>query len=482
MAQNKATSQPFTTPGGAKGTHYTIPPQAGGTRNRELIEVVETVGGDLVWLLGDEPSLPTLLSATLAGTKSPALAEDGVFQAIVAETAPPAGEPAPHIVFFVEPLGISDAMRYYEDPPKKHKPDALAVFRNAGFDAVKGVGGQATSHVGDYGILIRAAVHAPQPWQKSMNMLTFLPGADFAPPKFVAADVSAYASVYWDAVKAFDNFGPIFDGFLEDEGIWADVVDSLETDPDGPQIKLRQDFFQQLGQRVIGFVDRDPNKQPAGSRSCIAIETPQPANVAAVLKKAFANDPNVEPVKIGDLDGYKIIATEEVPPNAPNQQGVVNGQRVLVSGLVVVSGGYLFIASDVNLLQQVIGPPPANGLANAPDLVAVTAELKKFLPAQNPQLAGLGFSRLDQLIRDDYEVFQKGEMPGAETLLGKLLDAILREEEKEGPREKKLDGTKLPPFAQIQKFLPPGGVTARLTPNGWSFLVLTLEKAAPGAK
>lgn len=481
LAQHKATAQPFTTPSGAKGTHYTIPPKDPGAPTRELVEVVQTVGGDLVWLLGDETSLPTLVSATLAGQKSPLLAEDPNFIKVIAETAPPAGEPAAHVAFYVEPLGLVEALRFYEWPPAKHKPDALAVFRGAGFDAVKGLGGQATADVGDYGMLLRVGIQAPQPWVKSMNMLSFVPGADFAPPAFVADDIHAYASVYLDVVKAFDHFGPIFDGFLEDEGIWADVIKSLEEDPDGPQIKLRKEFFEKLSQRVTGIVDHDPKNPGGASRYLLAFETPDPVGVANVVKRAFANDPNVKPIKIGDLDAYEIVATEEVPPNAPNQQGVVGGQRVLVSALVTVSGNYLFIASNIEILQKVIGPAPTAPLANAPDFVAVNAELKKFLPPAQPQLVGLGFSRLDQLLEADYEQFRLGKMPGGETLLGQLLDLIMRDDEKSGPREKKLDGSKLPPFAQIRKYLSPGGLTLRNTADGFAILALTHEKAAPAA-
>ncbi len=140
--------------------------------------------------------------------------------------------------------------------------------------------------------------------------------------------VASYTTLYWDMLKAFDNFGPLFDGFLEQEGIWKDVVESMEKDPDGPQINIRSEFFSLLGQRVTSIVDPQLPATPDSARYLIAFEIADPNNLKRVLeamKKAFANDPSVEQMKLGELDVYKLIATEEVPPNAPNQEGVKDG-------------------------------------------------------------------------------------------------------------------------------------------------------------
>jgi hypothetical protein len=482
MAQRNAQARPFTTSSGAVGKHYVVPPKEAGKPTRELVEVVQSVGTELVWLLGDETTLPTAVSSVLAGANGqPPLASVPTFSKLMKDSTPPAGEPAPHLAFYVDPLTFAEASRAYEFPPQKQKPDTLVVLREAGFDALKAVGGQATVSVGQYGVLARVGVAAPQPWQKSMNMLSFLAGADFAPPKFVGDDVSSYGCSYHDILKAFDHFGPIFDGFLEDEGIWADVLDSMINDPDGPQIDIRKDFVSLLGRQVSGIVERDPINPMQGSRYLLAVETANVAGVADALRRAFANDPSVERMKVGDLDVYKIIATEEVPPNAPNQEGVKDGVREVVSGMVTAVNGYLFIGSNLEILQKVVGPAPKSLLGNAPDYVAVTAELKKFLPPEKPELVGVGFTRLDRMIHDDYDTFRAGKMVESESGLAQILDRLYLGEEKAGPREKKFDGSKLPPFEQIEKFLPPTGVTMRATPDGWTFLLVTYEGVVPGA-
>lgn len=477
LAPHNAQPQPFSTPDGAQGTHYVVPPKNAGEPQREVVEALHSVGGATVWLIGDEPSLPTFVSAALGGAAAPTLNGNDAFAPLLQETNPPPAEPPANVAFFLDPLGFPEALRAYEHPPVKRKPDPLAVFREAGFDTLRGVGGQVSLSVGDYGLMVRLGVTAPKPWQKSMNMLSFEPGPDFAPKTWVAADVAAYASIYWDVLTAFDHFDPLFDGFLEDEGIWQAVLDSLKNDPDGPQIDLRNNFFALAGKRVTGLVDRHATPAADGAQYLLAFETVNVDQIALTLKKAFENDKTVQRVKIGDLDVYELTATEEVPPNAPNQEGVVNGQRKIVGGFVTATAGHFFIASDLDVLKKVLGPPPAQQLAHATDYVAVTAELKKFLPPAQPQLVGLGFARLDELVRDDYESFRAGKLEYAQTGIGRIISLSLSEEDKAKLREKKIDGSKLPPFEQIKKYLAPLGLLVRTTPTGWSITGLTYEKA-----
>ncbi len=499
LTQHKAVSSPYASQAGAQGTKYDIPPQKVGGPPIVMVEAAHKTDAGVVWIVSDNQVLTEMISASLGGGPPPeTLAKVDAFQKIMAQTKPPAGEPAANLAVFVDPLGLAFALRAYEFPQQKVKPDPLEVFKNAGFDGVQGVGGQAVLGVGDFGVLARAAAIAPKPLQKSLQMLSFLKGNDFAPQTWVRANVTAYATLYLDPLKSFDNFDPIFDGFLEDEGIWKEVIKSLEVDEDGPQIKLRDDFFGQLGNRVTFVVDKKEPITEDSSQLVVAVNlkgTDEATTKAAAdrvtetLRKAFANDDTVEKVSVvipgGKLDAWRVKVEEEVPPQAANQEGVVDGMRTVASALVTVYAGHLLIASDDDSLQKVLTPSNQPGLEHATDFVAAAEKIGGIIQTlgPDPTIIALGFQRADELMRIDYELFKAGKLAGGKTVLGRLADVLLRKAADEGRPVKGIDPKKLPPFDSMRKYLSPMGIVISETADGIFATGFSLEKipTAPGA-
>ncbi|MBA4018402.1 MAG: hypothetical protein C0483_14645 [Pirellula sp.] len=500
LAQHKAAPTPYASQAGAQGTKYDIPPPKVGAPPIVMVEAAHKTADGVIWIVSDNEVLSELISASLGGgPPADTLAKVDAFQKIMTQTKPPAGEPAANLAVFVDPLGLAYALRAYEHPPQKVKPDPLEVFKNAGFDGMKGVGGQAVLGVGDYGVLARAAAIAPKPLQKSMQMLSFQKGSDFAPQAWVRSNVTAYATLYLDPLQSFDNFDPIFDGFLEDEGIWKEVIKSLEVDEDGPQIKLRDEFFGQLGNRVTFVVDKKEPITEDSSQLVVAVnlkgadEAATKAasdRVAETLRKAFANDETVEKVSVeipgGKLDAWRVKIEEEVPPQAANQEGVVNGMRTVASALVTVHSGHLFMASDVDSLQKVLTPSEKPGLEHATDFVATAEKIGGIIQTLGPEptIIALGFQRADELMRIDYELFKAGKLAGGKTLLGRLADLILRKAADEGKPVKGIDPSKLPPFDSMRKYLSPMAIVINETADGIFATGFSLEKiptAAPAS-
>ncbi|MCE9607467.1 MAG: hypothetical protein K8U03_21480 [Planctomycetia bacterium] len=500
LGQKKAVAAAFKTEAGAAGIRYDIPPPKEGHPTVVMVEVAHTTPAGILWIVSDSPTLTGIISAAFAGQAMPSLAQNETFQKLMKRTNAAAGEPAPLVVGYADPLGLAAALRAYQFPPKKIKPDPLKVANDAGLNGILGVGGQAVVANGDLGTLLRVGVVTKKPYEKAMQMFAFPVGADFVPQPWVRQDIVGYTTLHWDTMQAFDNFGPIFDGFLEQAGIWKEVVESLKTDPDGPQVDVRGEFFSLLGTRLTLIADKKLPPALDSSQFCLAIEIKKGANAAETeatekkltetLSKAFKGDPSVEKTEIilgnGKLDVWKITSTEEVPPAAANQAGVVNGVRVVFRAYVTVHNGHVLIGSDLDALGKVMAPAEGGGLALSPDYVAVTNVLGKYIPTEASQPIALGFNRSDELLRVDYELFKAGKMAGSQTLLGRLFDLVWREAEKEGRTIKALDGSKLPPFEKIQKYLSPTGMIISNSEDGLFLLGFTLEKipaaaAAPAA-
>ena len=497
MAQRNAQAAPQPAGVGVGGTHYTVPPKKAGRPVVHAVDALHAGPNGSLWIVADCEEIVQAIGAAAAAGGNGAFAQQPAFKTLLDHTKPPAGEPASHFVAFVDPLGLAAALRFYEHPKRRYKPDPIAVFHNAGFNGLKGIGGQATLGVGTMGIKLRTAALAPPPLEKSLKMLTFVPGPDFAPQAWVAADVIGYATAYWDIEQAFHNFGPLFGGFLEEEEtIWAEVIKSLKDDPDGPQVDITDEFVKLLGQRVTAVLDKKLPIGPDSAEFLVAVELKKGADeaetaaiaerVKTTLRKAFVADETVEKLKLDDLEVWKIMAKEEVPEGPQRSEpGVVDGMRTVLTVYTTVWGGHFVIASDETILKKVMTLPPGQaGLSVALDYVAVTAKLGEAIPAEVPTPVALGFIRADELMRIDYELFRAGKMKGSTTLLGRLLDLVLRDPETGAALDRKFTGKNLPPFEQARKYFSPLGLLFSNTPDGLFLIGFTLDDAPqpPAAK
>jgi hypothetical protein len=77
------------------------------------------------------------------------------------------------------------------------------------------------------------------------------------------------------------------------------------------------------------------------------------------------------------------------------------------------------------------------------------------------------FSRTDEQLRPAYELIRQGKMPQAETMLGRLLNALLGTGEKGVLREQKIRGEKLPAYGVVRRSLGPAGAAATSEDDGW---------------
>ena len=72
------------------------------------------------------------------------------------------------------------------------------------------------------------------------------------------------------------------------------------------------------------------------------------------------------------------------------------------------------------------------------------------------------FSRTDEEYRPTYELIRQGKMPESESLLGKLLNRLLGPEDEDVLREQQIDGSQLPDFEAVRRYLGPAGLFLRI--------------------
>jgi hypothetical protein len=86
------------------------------------------------------------------------------------------------------------------------------------------------------------------------------------------------------------------------------------------------------------------------------------------------------------------------------------------------------------------------------------------------------FSRSDEAFRINYELLRTNQMPKAESLMGKLLNELLTDGKPGTVRRARLDGSKLPSYDAVRRYLGPAGGFVATEPDGWLVTGFMLEK------
>jgi hypothetical protein len=149
---------------------------------------------------------------------------------------------------------------------------------------------------------------------------------------------------------------------------------------------------------------------------------------------------------------------------------------ILPNSAVTVAYGHLFVATHIDILAKVLADEPARGkLSASSDYQRVAAEIAKLrLSSQSAEM----FTRTDDAYRQVYELLRAGRMPEAESMFGKLLNAMLGEGKEGVLRTQRIDGSKLPEYDLVRRYFGPAGITVTTEDEGWFVTGFTLNKEA----
>lgn len=471
---------------------FNVPPKRKGDEPTQVVYFLH--GGILVAV--DHLPLAQQLAARLGGEAVPSLAEQPAFTAVLNRCRETAADLAPQVRWWVDPFGLALALRASERPPKEHNPDWLAILANQKFDAIRGVGGYVNFAHGNYGILHRSVVYAPQPHQLAMRMLAFCNGHEFTPQPWVPCNVATYATFQWDMQQAFDSFGSLFDEVYGEPGTWEDTLREIAEDPTGPRINIRRDLIVHLGTRATIIRDYKLPITPQSERRLFAAEVRNPQALRASIDKMMESDPSAHRRQIAGYDVWEIAAEEtedaeleienpeleaglpgEGDAHDPAGAGQMQGPAGIPNSAVAVAHGCLLVSSHIDLLEKVLAEVGDDQRLSAdPDFLQVASELEKLGLSAHCARA---FARTDEQFRITYELFRTGKMPEADTLLGRLLNTLFGEGKEGELRKPKFDGSKLPDYSVVQRYLGPAGTCVSAEEAGWLIVGFTLNRQSP---
>lgn len=425
---------------------------------------------------------------------------------------------APHIRWFIEPFGYAEASRAAQGGKKKRGTDLLKIVQTQGFTAIQGLGGHLFFATEQMEVLHRTFVYAPavkrapneknqDKYNLAMRMLDFPNSAkpgDHEPPAWTLPDVATYLSFNCKLKEAFDYSETLVDAVIGDKGAFKEIWLSLKNDPNGPQIDIHKELLDHLGTHVTLLSDV---KLPVDLKSerllaLIDLKNPQSAAVVAkTVQKAFAKDPqakrrtykgqiiweitqddslaeedtqlNIEGV--GSFVSTEAPQAKDVVQEKPAKEAEEEGDARLPNMAITVFLDHLIVSTHVDFIQDFIAHQDKKvpGLSGEDDYQRVRAELTK---KGSKFDAFLFFSRTDESYRATYELLKQNRLPEAETMLARLLNSVFGPKEEGVVRKQEIDGTKLPDFNLVKKYLGPGGLYVQSEDDGWWLVGGLLKK------
>jgi len=442
-------------------------------------QVVLLIKDDLL-IVGDHlPAVEGILRRW-SGPCRDCLKEMTAYQKIMQRCEERAGskKESQQLCWFIEPIGRLETARAEDPRSFRGGPDTVNVLKKEGCEAIRGVGGFVNFAVGEYDLLHQSAVYAPRKkggFGRGLGLLTLPSGSDFTPPSWVPDDSSVFVSAYLDVPRAFEALGCLFDTVYANgaAGTFTKVVDSVQDDTDGQQLDIRADLIDNLGPRVFLVRDGAPLQDQAGKpvareRTLLAfeIQPEQEATVATAVHRFFEGDARVHLRRLeGTPHSYWEIAISHTA------DGV---KRISRSGLVVADG-YLFYATDVDLLQKVLGNHPS--LSRAADYQRVSQEMVK-LGADSDCCLRL-FERPGDNLRNTYEALRTGKLTNLRAVYGQVFGVLFPSNGTKGETTRKFDRSGMPSFEVLNAYLGPAGTFAINQDDGWVIVGFTLKKKSP---
>ena len=406
------------------------------------------------------------------------------------------------VLWYVNPFGYIQLAKVIADEEKefrqKNSDDWGRILRANGFDSFKGIGGVASFDTDDHQIMARTLVYRPElkvedvKRKRVFGMFDFenKSGRDLMAPSFVSDNVSGYFCGSWNMERALKNVGHAVDTFAKKPGSFDSALKSLKND---------------LGVDVVKLVSNFDNEACVVTESALPISGDSERLAIAVRLKGdgqFAIDtikkswPNQH--KVHTINGVTIIEIDEAmgaeefeidddtwddpideeAEEKEEEEEEPSTFSVFEKRYCAVSNDFLFIANNDEYIARLVKSANESSLSASADYVLVNKALEKLTDAS--KISFRQFSRLDRVLRPNYEMMRAGKMVASNTVLARLMNHIFASNNKnvDNQRVQRIDGSKLPSDYDktVAPYLGPSGWVMENLDDGWLFTYCLMEK------
>ncbi len=398
-------------------------------------------------------------------------------------------EPA-EVQWFVRPLSFARIMREIAGTDRGQRVDIVKLLERQGFAAVKSTGGRVqVAHQG-FDLLHHGYIYAPQDpdsktrFQLAARMLDF-PNTQATPlPNWIDTETSTCARLSWNMKDAFWAAETLVDDAFGSE-IFRPTLEGIKEDVEGPQIDIPNNVIAHFDNELFHLTD---SVNADSDRTLVAVRLKNTATVAKAINKAMESEPDasrieespqhpiwkVVPNADTDFDdesfgefGFGDDFTQEEEEDQPKP--LLEQWAITViedPSLETPDGGYLIFSSHAAQLVETVNrirQQQPGQFEQQPDVQQV---LQQILQLGGQQRSMANIDRTKRSWRIKYQLLREGTLRDSDSILGNLIRRA-NERRKDSQEEPELNASKLPPFAQIEQFLNPGGGFMQTEADGW---------------
>lgn len=407
------------------------------------------------------------------------------------------------IYWYVNPFGylqLAQAIaREKEEFRQSNNDDWARILKKIGFDGFKGVGGFVGFATGQHEILHRTFVYKPTNDQQDVKQKRVFGLFDFenkkksslAPPSFIPDTVSGYFCASWNMQRALKNVGYAIDTFAKKPGTFEDTLESLreQMNVDVTQVVSKFDNEFMIVSESTEPTEQNSEKITIGIRSIAdpndnikSLEDSWPHQHETKEYKS-ATDKTRKIVRIDDSIGSEELELDDDifgDPDLEEEEEEEEAQfSIFEDRFCSATEDFLFVANNEANLKKVLDGPTQNPLVKSQDYRRVAAALDQM--SDKSRISFRQFSRLDRVIRPNYEMMRAGKMAASDTILARLINHLFktRNKDKDAVRVQKIDGSMLPADFEndVAPYFGPSGWVMETTYEGWLFSGVVLERS-----
>jgi hypothetical protein len=200
----------------------------------------------------------------------------------------------------------------------KNEPKLHQSAKRFGFDGLESLRGAIRPpNEADPSWQVDYELKLVQPLAKGLSLFSFKQGPEIERPNMMRSGMDHWSISYIDIKPWFQGINHVIDQWIDEEtpGSFGDLLDSILTDPEGPQIDIRKDLIYRMGPLVINFGATVPSDKRTGQFqrnevwSCLLQDAKQ---AAEALNKLFDKDDEVKSERIGAYQCWYTVNDESL--------------------------------------------------------------------------------------------------------------------------------------------------------------------------